>query len=94
VFSVQHTSSLPRDSELDRGVFQTSLSRSFSPCFFVFGLLGLIRCCSQEEFEGEVIHAFEYTTAKKYVGKKVVVVGAATSGHDVAFDLANHGVGQ
>jgi len=46
----------------------------------------------QEEFKGEVIHAFEYKTAKKYVGKKVTVVGAATSGHDVAHDLANHGV--
>ena len=43
---------------------------------------------------GEVIHAFGYTTAKEYVGKKVIVVGAATSGHDVAFDLANHGIGQ
>ena len=51
-------------------------------------------CRLQEEFRGEVIHAFEYTTAKKYVGKKVVVVGAATSGHDVAHDLANHGVGK
>lgn len=55
---------------------------------------GLIRCCLQEEFEGEIIHSFQYTTAKKYAGKKVVVVGTATSGHDVAFDLANHGVGQ
>jgi len=55
---------------------------------------GLIRHCFQEGFEGEVIHAFEYTTAKKYVGKKVIVVGAATSGHDVAFDLANHGLGK
>ena len=53
----------------------------------------LIRYHFQEEFEGEVIHAFEYTTAKKYTGKKVVVVGAATSGHDIAFDMANHGVG-
>ena len=39
------------------------------------------------------MHAFKYTTGKKYIGKKVIVVGAATSGHDVAFDLANHGVG-
>ena len=54
----------------------------------------LIHCWLQEEFGGEVIHAFGYMTAKKYVGKKVIVVGAATSGHDVAFDLANHGVGQ
>ena len=56
--------------------------------------MGLIHYYLQEEFGGDVIHAFEYTTAKKYVGKKVIVVGAATSGHDVAFDLANHGVGQ
>lgn len=48
----------------------------------------------QEDFNGEAIHSSEYTTAKKYVGKKVIVVGAATSGHDVSFDLANHGVGQ
>ena len=48
----------------------------------------------QEEFEGEAIHSLQYTTAQKYIGKKVIVVGAATAGHDVAFDLANHGVGQ
>ena len=54
---------------------------------------GLIHCHVQEEFGGEVIHAFQYMTAKKYVGRKVIVVGAGTSGHDIAFDLANHGVG-
>lgn len=40
------------------------------------------------------MHSFQYTTAKKYVGKKAIVVGAATSGHDVAHDLASHGVGK
>jgi hypothetical protein len=40
------------------------------------------------------MHSFDYTTAKKYVGKKAVVVGAATSGHDVAHDLANHDIGK
>ena len=40
------------------------------------------------------MHAYEYKTAEKYVGKKVVVVGAATCAHDVAFDLATHGVGK
>lgn len=40
------------------------------------------------------MHSFEYATAKKYAGKKAIVVGAATSGHDVAHDLANHGVGK
>ena len=61
---------------------------------FAFEQTGLIRHRLQEEFGGEVIHAFEYKTAKKYLEKKAVVVGAATSGHDIAFDLANHGVGR
>lgn len=74
-------------------MFQSSRSRSFHINFFAFKETGLIHCRFQEEFGGEVIHAFEYKTAKKYLGKKVVVVGAATSGHDIAFDLANHGVG-
>ena len=56
--------------------------------------VGLICSRLQEEFEGEVMHAYEYTTAKKYVGKKAVVVGAATSGHDVSHDLARQGVGE
>jgi len=48
----------------------------------------------QKEFEGELIHSLQYTTAKKYAGKKVVVIGACTSGHDISLDLASHGVGQ
>ena len=67
---------------------------SFLPGFFVLKRTGLICCYSQEEFGGEVIHAFEYMTAKKHTGKKVVVIGAATSGHDIAVDLASHEVGQ
>jgi thioredoxin reductase len=66
----------------------------FLPGIFVLKHTGLTRCYLQEEYEGEVVHSLEYTTAKNYIGKKVIVVGAATSGHDVAFDLANHGVGQ
>lgn len=75
-------------------MFPNPPNRFFLPIPFVLTRTRLIRCWLQEEFEGEVIHAFNYTTAKKYIGKKVIVVGAATSGHDIAFDLANHGVGQ
>lgn len=64
------------------------------PVSFVLVYTGLIHRHQQEEFEGEIIHSYQYTTAKKYAGKKAVVVGAATAGHDVAFDLANHEVGQ
>jgi lysine/ornithine N-monooxygenase len=85
---------LPWGSELEHGAFQKSLSRSFLPVLLALKYTGLIPCCLQEIFEGEVIHSLQYTTAKKYAGKKVVVVGTATSGHDVASDLASHGVGQ
>jgi len=38
------------------------------------------------------VHSGDYTKAKEYEGKKVVVVGACTSGHDIAKDLHDHGV--
>jgi cation diffusion facilitator CzcD-associated flavoprotein CzcO len=34
----------------------------------------------QEEFKGVIVHSGHYTRAKDYEGKKVVVVGACTSG--------------
>lgn len=46
----------------------------------------------QAEFVGRVIHAVEYTGAAKWVDKRVVVVGSGVSGHDLAQDLAEHGV--
>jgi hypothetical protein len=37
----------------------------------------------QDEFEGILVHSSEYKTAKEYVGKKVVVIGSATSGESL-----------
>ena len=34
----------------------------------------------QEEFQGKTLHSTDYTNADAYVGKKVVVVGACSSG--------------
>jgi len=65
-----------------------------SPSFLHTQVYGADSPLLQGEFEGEVVHSVAYTTAKNYIGKKVIVVGAATAGHDVAFDLANHGVRQ
>jgi cation diffusion facilitator CzcD-associated flavoprotein CzcO len=48
----------------------------------------------QEEFGGEFIHSAAHKTAQAHVGKKVVVIGASTSGHDVSADLAKHSVGE
>lgn len=38
-------------------------------------------------FEGGIIHSSQYQDGAPYKGKKVVVIGAASSGHDVAVDL-------
>ena len=38
-------------------------------------------------FKGEIIHSSQYSDGSKYRGKKVAVIGAASSAHDVAVDL-------
>ncbi|KAF8872790.1 hypothetical protein CPB85DRAFT_1190492, partial [Mucidula mucida] len=45
-----------------------------------------------EIFKGKVLHSFEHKRALDYAGKKVVVVGAATSAHDICADCYRHGV--
>ena len=43
------------------------------------------------EFGGIVQHTVQYSNAKSYSGKDVVVVGSGNSAHDVAKDLADNG---
>ena len=38
-------------------------------------------------FRGELLHSSSYSDAARYRGKNCVVIGAASSGHDVALDL-------
>jgi putative flavoprotein involved in K+ transport len=38
-------------------------------------------------FAGELIHSSQYSEGSKYKGRNVVVIGAASSAHDVAVDL-------
>lgn len=38
-------------------------------------------------FQGEIIHSSQYSDGSRYAGRKVAVIGAASSGHDVAVDL-------
>ena len=40
-----------------------------------------------EDFGGKLIHSSDYQSGKKFAGKRVAVIGAASSGHDVAVDL-------
>ncbi|CAN1169749.1 Probable indole-3-pyruvate monooxygenase YUCCA8 [Linum perenne] len=44
-----------------------------------------------DEFAGEVIHASDYKSGKKYRGKKVLVVGCGNSGMELSLDLSDHG---
>ncbi|GAA4474889.1 NAD(P)/FAD-dependent oxidoreductase [Rhodococcus olei] len=39
------------------------------------------------DFKGEVIHTSQFDSGEAYQGKKVLVVGAATSAHDAALEL-------
>ncbi|KAH8119454.1 FAD/NAD-binding domain-containing protein [Phellopilus nigrolimitatus] len=43
-------------------------------------------------FPGMIVHTTQYKTAREHKGKKVVIVGACTSGHDVALDHAKQDV--
>ena len=40
------------------------------------------------------MHTSEFITAKNNAGKKVVIIGAGTSAHDVAADHVENGVGE
>lgn len=44
-----------------------------------------------EDFKGEIIHTHDYKEGSRWKGKKVLVLGAGTSGHDIAQDLHGHG---
>ncbi|EIN13097.1 FAD/NAD(P)-binding domain-containing protein [Punctularia strigosozonata HHB-11173 SS5] len=46
----------------------------------------------KEEFSGQILHSTQHHRATDHVGKKVVIVGACTSSHDIAADYVEHGV--
>lgn len=52
-----------------------------------YGPPKLIDLPGAEGFKGEILHSSQYFDGSPYKGKKAVVIGAASSGHDVAVDL-------
>ncbi|GJE89350.1 NAD(P)/FAD-dependent oxidoreductase [Phanerochaete sordida] len=46
----------------------------------------------QDDFKGRILHSHEFKSAKDFVGKKVVIIGACTSAHDISSDCADYGV--
>ncbi|KAK7051188.1 hypothetical protein VNI00_004688 [Paramarasmius palmivorus] len=45
-----------------------------------------------DKFKGKIFHSATFKSARDFVGKKAVVVGACNSGHDIAQDFVTHGV--
>jgi putative flavoprotein involved in K+ transport len=44
-----------------------------------------------KDFQGEVLHSSAFKTGAAYQGKKVMVVGASTTAHDICLDLFHKG---
>jgi len=71
--------------------------RVFHPVHVIFAV-GLIsppyipEIPGKDGFEGLILHSTQYKAASDHIGKKVVVVGAGTSGHDISADCVEHGV--
>ncbi|KAJ7648501.1 hypothetical protein B0H17DRAFT_1103099 [Mycena rosella] len=45
-----------------------------------------------DEFKGQLLHTSQHKKATDHLGKKVVVIGACTSAHDICSDYFQHGV--
>ncbi|KAJ6628886.1 FAD/NAD-binding domain-containing protein [Mycena sp. CBHHK59/15] len=45
-----------------------------------------------DEFKGQILHSSQHKRATDHLGKKVVVIGACTSAHDISADYYEHGV--
>ncbi|KAH7107868.1 FAD/NAD-binding domain-containing protein [Auriculariales sp. MPI-PUGE-AT-0066] len=56
------------------------------------GVPNILSLPDQDIFKGTIIHSSAFKTGRDFVGKKVLVVGACTSGHDVSADLHAAGV--
>ncbi|SAK98291.1 FAD-dependent pyridine nucleotide-disulfide oxidoreductase [Caballeronia calidae] len=70
--------------------------RVFRPRHLIFanGVLGkpsLPNLPGLEEYKGQIIHSHYYKSGQSWKGKKVIVVGAGNTAHDIAQDL--HGWG-
>lgn len=46
----------------------------------------------QDSWGGKIVHSSKHAGGKDWRGKRALVVGACTSGHDISVDLVNNGV--
>jgi hypothetical protein len=57
----------------------------------VSGIPNIPRIPALDTFGGRVMHSHDYADAEPWRGKRVVVIGTGTSGHDIAQDLYSAG---
>ena len=74
-------------SPILKGWYVIRFSRGLNPCLRPVPK-------TQGKFKGEILHTTEFTSANKNAGKKVVIIGAGTSAHDVAEDHVKSGAGE
>lgn len=70
--------------------------RTLHPRHLVFanGVAGAplpVKAPGLEDFKGKVLHTHDYKEGSPWRGKNVLVLGAGTSGHDIAQDMHGHG---
>lgn len=72
------------------------IQRTLHPRHLIFanGLVGsphIPKLPGLKDFKGDVLHTTEFTNGANWRGKKALVIGTGTSGHDVAQDLHCNG---
>jgi cation diffusion facilitator CzcD-associated flavoprotein CzcO len=45
----------------------------------------------QDRFQHKITHSCQHSGGAEWKGKKVLVIGSGSSGHDISLDLCNHG---
>lgn len=72
--------------------------RVFQVKYFIFatgfgdGYKEIPKYPGMDEFKGQILHSTSHKRALDHEGKKIVIVGACTSAHDIASDYYRHGI--
>ncbi|KAH9484751.1 Indole-3-pyruvate monooxygenase YUCCA1 [Psilocybe cubensis] len=81
--SVKRGDGTDRKFEVNHVVFSTGLGS---------GVGNIPKYPDMDKFKGQILHSSQHKRALDHKGKKVVVVGACTSAHDISQDYQQHGV--
>ncbi|TDL21218.1 FAD/NAD-binding domain-containing protein [Rickenella mellea] len=101
---IQDENKVPLNGDQGPGAWTVTIKRSdgrertFHPRHVVFalgfgsGVPNMPTYPGMDDFGGTMIHSSQYRSGRDNEGKKVVIIGACNSGHDIAQDNYHHGV--